>query len=755
MIKSSAFTFFFLLIFCFHNLSGQINPEFVKRAVEDSIERKKIDSLKERVILTYFEKNYGRTVEIGKNAIERAQRINYYQQLFVLNSYLGNAFLAIEDTLQAKRTFSETLALAQKIKDTSALIINSIDLGNVYLQEDNSKRAIELYEQTIPIAKKRLNNKDLTKAQKEALEINLFVLNYNIAEIYLDEKNVRKGRQFVRDTREFYTDSLYPAYKAAFNYNEGRLLALENKPQEALKKYALSDSLGRAIGFTDLLIDVAQTRIEEETKFKNYEGIVGLLKDVDSLKSEKYKTDRIVAVETATAKFKLDQYERDLKTQELQNEIDQQIAREETTKKWIIIALCILLAAASILLVSYVRRKKLLRNLKLKNKQYAAEKEKTEALSKAKTILFSNIAHELRTPAYGIVGISNAIEKPEEKENLQENIKTLQYSAKYLRSLINNILLFNKVDHMEDYDLDDFEFSIREVVKNAVESSKHLNQLAPSTYKIEINEAIPEKIRGDEVKLSQILMNLISNATKFTSGGVISISVLLNEKNDTNTSVTFIVKDTGKGIEKAIIPDLFNEFSDLSTLHTTKGYGLGLPIVKKLLDAHKAKIDISSKVNEGTVISFTLNYKTVAILPDSESKKINSEKTEAKPFTSKKFLVVDDNKINLLVTQKTISNLGGTAVLADSGMEAIKLANENDFDLIFMDINMPEMDGFKTSEEIRSFDKDIPIVALTAVDLHTISERNTEGLLDDFLIKPYRIEEFVSTVLKYLPIPIQ
>ena len=94
------------------------------------------------------------------------------------------------------------------------------------------------------------------------------------------------------------------------------------------------------------------------------------------------------------------------------------------------------------------------------------------------------------------------IERPEEKENLQENIKTLQYSAKYLRSLINNILLFNKVDHMEDYDLDDFEFSIREVVKNAVESSKHLNQLAPSTYKIDINEAIPEKIRGDEVKLT-------------------------------------------------------------------------------------------------------------------------------------------------------------------------------------------------------------------------------------------------------------
>ena len=248
-------------------------------------------------------------------------------------------------------------------------------------------------------------------------------------------------------------------------------------------------------------------------------------------------------------------------------------------------------------------------------------------------------------------------------------------------------------------------------------------------------------------------MNLISNATKFTRGGVIGISVLLKEKNDVNTSVTFVVKDTGKGIEESIIPDLFNEFSDLSTLHTTKGYGLGLPIVKKLLDAHKAEIQISSKVNEGTEISFTLTYKTITKV--SESKSTPHEKTEAKPFSSKKFLVVDDNKINLLVTQKTIVNLGGTAVLADSGMQAIIQAKENDFDLIFMDINMPEMDGFKTSEEIRAFDKEIPIVALTAVDLHTISERNTEGLLNDFLIKPYRIEEFVSTVMKYIPITIQ
>ncbi|MFT5891079.1 MAG: signal transduction histidine kinase/CheY-like chemotaxis protein [Dokdonia sp.] len=469
---------------------------------------------------------------------------------------------------------------------------------------------------------------------------------------------------------------------------------------------------------------------------------------LDSLKAAKYKNDKINAIETVTAKFKVADIKKILAQQQEVNKIGEREAKREVTFLWIKIAAGILFLFSVFLLYSYINRKKLVVSLTEKNKQYLEAKENSDRLSKAKSILFSNITHELRTPMYGIIGISNILLHQKEDKHRESNLQSLKFSAEYLLALINNILQFNKLDSGSSPAIQSktYSFDLRELVQGSANLSKYLSEKNPNTYTIDIENSIPNIIIGDRIKLSQILINLFSNAAKFTNDGVISITINSSKKDNRTLDLHFVIDDNGIGISEDKQKFIFDEYVQIGEGENFMGTGLGLPIVKKLLTEIDKDLLLKSVVGKGTTVSFSMEF----TLPENEAIAVVPDYKSIKPFKGSKILIVDDNKINLLVSSKFIEEYGGLTTIADNGFDAIALEKEEAFDLILMDINMPDINGFETTSKIRENNSSIPIIALTAVEKEKVVGQELFTKMNDIIIKPFNENKVVPLLLQYL-----
>jgi len=697
---------------------------------------KHLDSMVKHIRKQFYGNNLDVAIELGEPTLELANELNNLKAIVAISSLMGNAFLKVEDTLQAKRIFTNAIEKAEKEHDSTRVITTArIDLGNYYALQSKRKEAIEIYKKALPLPEKL---KDTT---------HLYIINYNIAELFLDDKDVINAQFYVEETNN-YVKGLNPdAYHAGAKLLTGKLYFLQNNTQKAIEVLTESVKLSEKSGFQDGLIEGHDFLAKAYQKEGNLLETINHMQLLDTYKSEKYKSDKIEAIEYATAKYKTNFYQQEIKSQLLQNEINKQTAKRETTIFWIKIASAILIISAIFLFISYRKRKQLLYHLIDKNKQYLEEKEKSEELAKAKSILFSNITHELRTPMYGIIGISSILMRDAKLKNHKENLASLKFSANHLLSLINNVLQLTSIYSTKKEELKRNKFSLREIVENIVKSSKFINASHPNKYIVNIDDQIPEYLIGDEVKISQILINLIGNASKFTFDGEITINLTRVKNQNNKLCVHFNIKDTGVGISEEKLEMIFDEFLQSNNNDQHQGTGLGLPIVKKILDIYESEITIKSTVGEGTEIDFELCYEETK-LESTQNK--DTHKHSDSLLKGKNILVVDDNKINLLVTKKTLMAYGANVSIAPGGAEGIKMANEEKFDLILMDINMPEVNGFEATKAIRQKDTHIPIIALTAVEMEKVVGESSFNLMNDFIIKPYKNNIFLDTIAKHI-----
>lgn len=703
---------------------------------QKELKAKHLDSMVRHIRKQFYGNNLDVAIELGEPTLKLANELNNLKAIVAISSLMGNAFLKVDDTLQAKRIFSKAIEKAEKEHDSTRVITTArIDLGNYYALQNKSKEAIEIYKKALPLPERL---KDTT---------HLYIINYNIAELYLDDKDRANAQFYVEQTNNWVKGLKPDAYHAGAKLLTGKLYFLQNNTEKAIKVLTESIKLSEKSGFQDGLIEGHDFLAKAYEKEGNLLETINHLQLLDSYKSEKYKSDKIEAIEYATAKYKTNFYQQEIKSQLLQNEINKQTAKRETTIFWIKIASAILIISAIFLFISYRKRKQLLYHLIDKNKQYLEEKEKSEELAKAKSILFSNITHELRTPMYGIIGISSILMRDAKLKYHKENLASLKFSANHLLSLINNVLQLTSIYSTKKEELKRNKFSLRDIVENVIKSSKFINTTHPNKYVINIDDRIPEYLIGDEVKISQILINLIGNASKFTFDGVITINLTRVENNNNKLCIHFNIKDTGVGISEEKLEMIFDEFLQSNNNTQHQGTGLGLPIVKKILDIYESEITIKSTVGEGTEIDFDLCYEET-ILESTQNKDTNKHSHTL--LKEKHILVVDDNKINLLVTKKTLMAYGASVSIANGGAEGIKMANEENFDLILMDINMPEVNGFEATKAIREKDSQIPIIALTAVEMEKVVGESSFNLMNDCIIKPYKNNIFLDTIAKHI-----
>jgi CheY-like chemotaxis protein len=284
-------------------------------------------------------------------------------------------------------------------------------------------------------------------------------------------------------------------------------------------------------------------------------------------------------------------------------------------------------------------------------------------------------------------------------------------------------------------------------VYSILQTFEFINQQNNNAVHVDIDPDIPEVLSGDQMKISQVLMNLISNASKFTQDGAITISIKSAGKKDQKTAIAFCIKDTGIGIPEEQQSKIFDEFAQITNSSDYEGTGLGLPIVNKILTLLGSTLTFESSYGKGTTFRFTIPF-DVGLETDLERIKENT--IDYKKLDQKKILIVDDNKINQLVTQKVLEQYGILHRTASNGKEALHLVKENTFDIILMDVNMPVMNGLESSKAMRELEIETPIIALTAIN-STDPEKDFASFgINDAIIKPYKTEKVLELLLKYI-----
>ncbi|MBW2936597.1 response regulator [Aureisphaera sp. CAU 1614] len=385
-----------------------------------------------------------------------------------------------------------------------------------------------------------------------------------------------------------------------------------------------------------------------------------------------------------------------------------------------------------------------------KNNELQLAKEKAEKASLAKAQFLSTITHELRTPLYAVTGLTHLLLEENPKPDQKEHLNSLKFSGEYLLSLINNILDLNKLE-ANKVEIEKTSFDLKKRLNDVLIALKKTADDKKNNLHLEYDETIPNKLAGDPLKLSQILINLIGNSLKFTQNGDVFIRIKKMKEINNRVLLHFEIEDNGVGISKKKQKSIFESFSQASLQINRKfgGTGLGLAIVKNLLELMGSKIQLESQLGKGSKFWFDINFAVSEEYSETKDTRSANE-IDLTALENKKVLVVEDNKINQMITKKILEKNKMVCDVADNGMDAIKLVKENEYDIILMDIHMPGISGIEATQDIRKFNKGLPIIALTAVTIDENLDDFYRAGFNEIIPKPFKTEEFFEKIYKTL-----
>jgi signal transduction histidine kinase/BarA-like signal transduction histidine kinase len=377
------------------------------------------------------------------------------------------------------------------------------------------------------------------------------------------------------------------------------------------------------------------------------------------------------------------------------------------------------------------------------NSSYIIHNSREDALeaSKAKSKFLSTMSHEIRTPLNAVIGLSHILAANKPRVDQTQNIDALNYSGKVLLNLLNNVLDFSKMQSTK-IELDPIPTDISNAVTQIRKIHESICNQKGLSMNLEIDDHIPP-VYLDIVRYNQVINNLVSNAIKFTDQG--SITLKITKQKETNSSINLLtaVIDTGIGIPKDKQDTIWEAFTQASksTNRLYGGTGLGLPIVKSIVETMNSKVKIESIIDKGSCFYFNLDLKLAA---DAEINNTNEKKI--RNFEGKKVLLVEDNLINVMVGKQILEKAKLNIEVVNDGLEAVKKVRENEYDVVLMDIQMPIMNGYQSTREIRKFNTTVPILALSASIFMEVKDKISECGMNGFIYKPFDPEDLLNKI---------
>lgn len=392
------------------------------------------------------------------------------------------------------------------------------------------------------------------------------------------------------------------------------------------------------------------------------------------------------------------------------------------------------------------------------NEKLVDEKEHSEQLAIARDQFLSNMSHEIRTPLNGIIGFTNLLLEsnvlaPEQKKQLEY----IKVSGDILLVIINDILDLAKIESGE-VSLSNKPFNLGQLTRLVHDTFKMKTVEKDIDFKVSIDKKVPEILNGDSVRVSQIFFNLISNAVKFTPvNGKIRMKIKIQDEEDDCYIVRIIVKDSGIGIPSDKLEGIFNPFVQVSNDTSRKygGTGLGLTIIKRIIDIMNGDIQVKSELNVGTKFIVTIPFSKNDYF--SVPKTFLEEREFVKPIDKNrriKVLLAEDNRINQILVQKILAKYNFDCVAVTNGKLALEAITQEDFDVVILDLMMPEMNGYETSSAIRSLrnrsKKNVPIVALSAVVTGSVAEACRAVGINSYISKPFDADQLYTVIMQLL-----
>lgn len=524
-----------------------------------------------------------------------------------------------------------------------------------------------------------------------------------------------------------------------------RLYLQNNNLEESIKNGLMALEVAEANQFTKEIFEANELLGKAYETQEKYDLSLVYNRNLLSLKDSVFTIEKVKAESKAADRIQFEFMADEISRQDAKIEdLNESANRSEITA----ILTSAFLTIISLLAVSLFRNNqiKLKTNdlLQTKNRELQSARDAAIQAMDAKTNFLSTVSHELRTPLYAVTGLAHLLLEENPSEHQKEHLKSLKFSGDYLLNFINDILQINKIDADKLEPLS-MEFSLKKVLADVISSLQQSAKENKTKLILDYDEEIPRHLMSDPLKISQIFMNLVGNAIKFTRGGQVEIIAKLLKQEEEDVKIYFEVKDNGIGISNEQQQNIFDSFEQGSIQINREygGTGLGLTIVKSLLGLFDSQIQLQSVLGKGSSFFFELDLKSKDSVVDDLSFEITENNYDLNDLH---VLVVEDNKINQVITKKMLLKRGISCDIAGNGSLAVEMAEKNTYDGILMDIHMPGISGVEATIEIRKFNKDIPIIALTAISLDDSLEGFYAAGCNDVVTKPFKPEVFYQKI---------
>lgn len=682
-------------------------------------------------------KSYTKAILYTEKAIEYAKKNNLDNKLADCYLQLATIFYELEKNDLAIDYYIRAISIYNKSEPKSNIALSYYGLGKCYLKKNNVPLA-EIYFEKAAAVYKKLNF-------LEAIEL----INLQEAIIKKEKEKYDEASTILKGVVDNISDDALLSTKTEAYIQLGEIEIIKKNFNQAVNYLNLANQTNESnnndFQLTKRIYKLLSVTYERN---KNLSNSNLYLKKYIALTDSIGQYYNSYVAENTVDKI---QFDKQLKTIE---QLDKEKKSQQKTlrfSKLISILSIALISILSLLSLSLYKNNKIRistnKLLKEKNRELTIEKDKAERASKARADFLSTVSHELRTPLNAINGITYLLLQEKPKASQLNYLKSLEFSGNYLLNFINDILEINRLES-DKVVIEKINFNLCELTENIVISFKEFIHENNIKCHLNIDKSIDYNLKGDPTKLSQILINLLNNAIKFSKNGDVWCTIKKKHETDNNVILFFEIKDNGIGIPKDKQSAIFDSFSQGSVEinRTYGGTGLGLSIVKKILELMGSEIHLSSESGKGSTFSFELQFeKGIATKTKEEI-----AKPELSLLTEKKVLLVEDNKINQMITQKMLEKRGISCKIIDNGEDAIEDTKLNNYDLILMDVHLPGINGTEATREIRKFNSYTPIVALTAISLNENREMLLSFGMNEVITKPFEPEHFYNVVTKHL-----